>query len=177
MNIKSRCSTPNPTIELPDGSIGLIMRGAVAIIDAADYALVSPHRWRKQPKNNILYACAHIWRGDKRTTLKLHRLILNPPDDVCVDHKNSDGLDNRRQNLRPTTRSQNLCNQRKTRGKSQFKGVSLRPSGNWSVSIGHNNVTKHLGTYTSEVEAAQVWDRNAKLLHGDFARLNFPDAA
>ena len=82
-----------------------------------------------------------------------------------MDHENGNGLDNRRENLRLATHSQNQRNRRRTRDKV-YKGTR-RNGKKWVAHI-------VLGTFASEEEAARAYDHAATLLYGEFARLNFP---
>ncbi len=98
----------------------------------------------------------------------MHRLIMDCPDGMDVDHINGDGLDNRRENLRIVTRSQNLRN-RKTfkNSKSGFKGVIFNPvNGKWKAII-------NLGTFDTSEEAAKAYDEAIKKLFGPLAKPNF----
>lgn len=94
-----------------------------------------------------------------------------------LDHINGNPADNRLDNLRLATQAQNSSNTRKQRGtySSQYKGVSWSKSkGKWHVCITAHGKQTHHGDFTNEVEAAQTYDRVARILHGEFARLNFP---
>jgi len=110
------------------GSCALIAlpSGHHAIIDACDLERVAGHKWRLQkagnPENILLYAVS------SNPYALLHRLVMEFPQGLCVDHINSNGLDNRKQNLREATHAQNMANRRKARnGKSPFKGVTYDP--------------------------------------------------
>lgn len=111
----------------------------------------------------------------------MHRLIMNKPRGRLVDHRNCNPFDNRRQNLRAATNSQNQQNKKKTLSKctSKYKGVRLlkdtRRSKPWQANILAKKKMKFLGNYSTEIEAAKAYDRAAKKYYGDFARLNFPE--
>jgi len=105
----------------------------------------------------------------------MHRMIMQPPEGMVVDHINGNGLDNRRCNLRICTQEQNARNNApKGNGASRFKGVF--PCGKkWGAKVTHRKKTHRLGVFADEVEAAKARDRLALKLHGEFARLNFPE--
>jgi hypothetical protein len=108
--------------------------------------------------------------------ISIHREIMNAPDGLLVDHKNGDGLDNRRSNLRLATHSQNQCNKLKIKTKvtSQYVGVHFdKRRSQWATSIRNNGKTIWLGRFDSEIDAAKAYDQAAKKHHGEFARLNF----
>jgi hypothetical protein len=109
-------------------------------------------------------------------TMYLHREIMQAPKGLLVDHKNNDGLDNRRANLRLATHSQNGCNRpRKKNGSSRFKGVIfLKDRKRWSARLKKNGKHIFLGNFKNEIDAARVYDEAAKQYHGEFACLNFP---
>jgi len=94
-----------------------------------------------------------------------------------LDHINGVTNDNRINNLREATRTQNVMNRRKRLSKlSQYKGVSYHQGGEkWRAYIHFNNKQLHLGHYTSEEEAARAYDKTAREYFGDYACLNFPD--
>lgn len=125
-------------------------------------------------KCRVIYAIARI----KGVSHLVHRLILEAPKGVRVDHRDHNGLNNVRSNLRFATNSENISNARKQNKRettSKFKGCAWRKAlGAWVVSINKNYRNIYGGSYTSEEEAARVYDALACKYHGAFACLNFP---
>ena len=105
----------------------------------------------------------------------MHRLILGCGPGEEVDHRNGNGLDNRRGNLRPATHALNQANVRRVRAKSGFKGVSrwVRPSPRpWRAHITVKGRMKFLGAFATPEEAARAYDAAARELFGEFACTN-----
>ena len=170
---------PNPLQHNPDGTTVLFIRTRVGqvhecLVDTVDYEKVRPYRWcLKKGRRGTCYARAGVCKNGKRTSVLLHQLIL---PGVIVDHRNQNGLDNTRKNLRPATYSQNSQNQRKKIGRftSRFRGVSWeKTKKKFRASIKANGRRLNLGCFTSEIAAARVYDAAAIKFFGEFARLNF----
>ena len=109
----------------------------------------------------------------------MHREIMGRPKGLQVDHRNRKRLDNRRENLRTATNSQNQYNKNKTKSKTSsiYKGVTyIKSTGKWRAQIMVSRKNIALGEYDEEIEAAKAYDEGAKKYHGEFARLNLPDA-
>jgi hypothetical protein len=149
-----------------DGVINL-GNGGQAFVDIEDIEKTCQYTWtRKDVGASLAYAMTTV-NGKKRL---LHQLVLGP----YVDHKDGNGLNNRRSNLRVATRSQQRANTRKMLGAaSQYKGV-YRQNGKWHVAVVSENRTYYLGSYVLEIDAARAYDKKATELFGDYARLNFP---
>jgi hypothetical protein len=148
--------------------------GKVALVDDEDYELVSRYRWYAKVTGPNIYAVASSRGGTRAANrpIRMHKLLTGWDE---TDHRNGNGLDNRRFNLRPATRSQNLMNRSSGRmDKTGFKGVRFE-AGKWRAAIKANGVRKHIGYFSSPELAAHAYDVVALELHGEFARLNFPD--
>ncbi len=148
--------------------------GKFAIVDPQNFYWLNSFDWCAKEYRG----CFHAVRFNSHGTpmiLSMHRQIMNPPHGLLVDHKNHDGLDNRRANLRLATYSQNNCNTTKRKNtSSQFVGVNFdKRRRTWLAYITHNGKRTYLGRFNSEVEAAKAYDNAALEYHKDFARLNF----
>ncbi len=151
-----------------------LTKGLFAVVDAADYDWLSQYKWTAQMSGGKVYAV----RNHKGKAILMHREIMQPPDDMVVDHIDGSGLHNCRRNMRVCTRQQNLCNTRPRGGRSQYKGVRWETRRNkWVAEITCKGKRYHLGYFHDEIEAAKAYDRKARELFGPFARLNFPDEA
>lgn len=104
-------------------------------------------------------------------TVYLHRVITGCPEGLVVDHKNGNGLDNRKSNLRVCTQQDNVLNKAPQRGK-KYKGISKRANGSYRARITVDGYIVNIGDFTSERKAAIAYNEAAVRLHGEFARLN-----
>lgn len=109
------------------------------------------------------------------TMFYMHRQILAAADGDVVDHKNANGLDNRRGNIRVCRQAENVRNQRPQRRRvsSRYKGVYHdKTRGQWQAYVNKDGKRYRLGRFASEVEAAEAYDAKAAELHGEFALTN-----
>lgn len=154
-----------------------LTKGYVALVDDDVYDILSQWKWQIDAYGYAIRTPAR----PAKTTIKMHRAIMNAPQGIDVDHTNGNKLDNRLENLRLCTRGQGICNRPKYSGtySSQFKGVSFKKNRAkpWRATITANGNAHYLGSFQSESEAAQAYDRAVVHYHGDFAQPNFPDTA
>jgi hypothetical protein len=147
-----------------------LSQGKVAIVDDDRYDEISKFKWYVVFERKKFYAVRH----SGKSRIWMHRYILQTPLGRETDHINGDTLDNRCENLRICTRSQNMANQRKTRGSSKYKGVYwYKPRRKWKAELTFNQEHIYLGLFESEIDAAKAYDDKAKEIFGEFAHLNF----
>lgn len=144
--------------------------GSSFLFDEADLPLIEAHSWHRGKRG---YPATHV----AGRTVVLHRLLF--PDAAGeVDHINGDKMDNRRANLRVVTHQQNAFNQARRRtNTSGYIGVSpVRDAGIFEAYIHLHGEKHHLGLFATARHAARVRDCVARLVFGEYARLNFPRA-
>lgn len=148
--------------------------GDKLLIDTEDYDSVIRYSWcliRSGRTKIIKYARARV-NGSK---ILLHRFLMNPPPDRDVDHKNHNGLDNRKHNLRMCTDSQNRGNRKSNyNSTSGHKGVTwLANSNKWRVRISNGRgCSRTIGLFTDAHDAACAYNKAALEQWGEFALLN-----
>lgn len=154
-----------------------LTQGKVAIVDDEDYERLVVFKWQaaKDRHTKELY-----YAHRTKPYISMHRLVLNAEKGQMIDHKDRNGLNNQKSNLRFCTMAQNQQN-KKTVNKLGFRGVKAERNGRYGAQIripspdgqGHGKMT-HLGTYDTPVEAARAYDAAALKYFGEFARPNFP---
>ena len=158
-----------------------LTQGKVAVIDDADWPLVAGRKWyahrHSGVSNHLLYAHCMATENGKKCHLMMHRMILGlgrlATDPVFVDHIDGDGLNNRRENLRLCSISENQKNRRKSRHASgPYKAIAVAPSGRFVARITHNGKRIWLGTFDDAEQARLAYEAAAKKLHGEFARFS-----
>lgn len=154
-----------------------LTRGQFATVDTADYDWLNQWKWQAHwaPSNRQFYAVRDEWMGNGKTrTIRMHRQIagLVHGDKLDCDHRNMNTLDNRRENLRVATRSQNQANRGAQRNStSGMKGVYWRElHKKWNASIRVNGRLLFLGNFQTKEEARDAYSSAAKLYFGEFAR-------
>lgn len=153
-----------------------LTRGKFALIDAADFDLIRGYKWYCDVSQaGKHYARCGFWQEGKVKSLRMHRLILGVPTETEVDHRNGDGLDNRRRNLRVATTSDNNCNRVSGRRKSPYRGLYLNRHGKWTARCKKNGLTRKSASFGCPEDAARAYDQMAREMHGAFAFINFPE--
>jgi hypothetical protein len=155
-----------------------LTQGQVAIVDDLWFDKLNQYKWCAMwsPEIKSFYAARNskTFFG-KRVTILMHAVVAKTPKGFYTDHINHNTLDNRTNNLRVCTNSQNQMNQRKRADNtSGYRGV-VKHGCKWQAKIKLNGKWSHLGTYQEPEDAARAYDAAAKRLHGEYAVLNFRD--
>lgn len=153
-----------------------LTKGRFALVDEEDFEMVTRYSWYTHESRGGTYARSWTPKPDRKP-LRLHHLVLGlePGSGQMVEHKNQDGLDCRKENIRLCTESQNRMNTKKKFGRSKYKGVSWFRGGKWKAGIRASNQFHFLGYFDDEIEAAKAYDSKCRELHGMFGRYNFPE--
>jgi hypothetical protein len=151
-----------------------LTQGEVALVDDEDYEYLNQWKWYLKNKY-VRYAVRSV--GNKK--IQMHRVIMNTPDGVQVDHRDHNGLNNQRSNLRNCTVSENNRNS-VAFGRSKYKGVYFHVTTVGGkkykyirAAIRVEDKLINLGTFKTEEDAARARDIATKKYHGEFANLNF----
>lgn len=167
-----------------------LTQGKVAIVDDDDYELVSQYKWHATQRHNTWYAETNSKGGRVgRKKIALHRLIMQPPDDMVVDHWDWNGLNCTRENMRICTNLENINRHRgdprstvfgaihprcENKNPTGYKGVS-RELKKWRAQLKVNRKYIRVGVFDTVEEAARAYDRAARKYLPNTAYLNFPD--
>lgn len=153
-----------------------LSQSKIAIVDLRDLHLVENQKWNLMRGKKTHYAVRRD-RLDcgKVKSVFLHRLIMQPPEGMVVDHINGDGLDNRRANLRVVTVAQNNLNSRvRSDNVSGLKGAYYdKKTGSYYSRITVNGEKIHLGTFPTAEAAALAYADASKKHHGEYGRTHF----
>lgn len=146
-----------------------LTQGKFALVDSTDYKFLNQFKWTYL---SVGYAHRKVQRNNKIKTILMHRLIVGG---AIVDHRDGNGLNNVRKNLRIATKSQNGYNRGKTRANSTgFKGVShahhLNTSKKFYARIKVNKKQIFLGYFLTAKEAFEVYKKAALKHHKEFAK-------
>lgn len=149
-----------------------LTKGVVALVDDEDYEWLNQWNWQCMDG----YAIRKDTQAANRHAYCMHRVIMDAPPGMEVDHINHNPSDNRRCNLRLCTKNQNNLN-RKNKVPNHYKGIGFekrKVRNQWYARITIDKRQINLGYFASPEDAARAYDDAAKKYHGEFACLNFP---
>ena len=145
--------------------------GTKIIVDAEDVKSLSSHKWWVcRPRAGLAYAHTEFPDG---TRIYMHRLLSMAPPGMVVDHRNDNGLDNRKQNLRLCSNKENCRRRRGNAGISGFRGVQFvksNPKKPWRARIKVDGRFRYLGYYAEKLDAVSAYNSAAINHFGEFAR-------
>lgn len=145
-------------------------RGLVATVDDEDWQIIRPYRWHWIRSNHTFYA------QSTGSLLSMHRLVMNAPAEAMIDHRDHNGLNNCKDNLRWANCSLNGANRvLANNNTSGFKGVFFRPDRKrpvWQARLERHGKGIYVGSFASARAAAEAYDCKARELWGEFAATN-----
>lgn len=150
-----------------------LTRGLFTLVNDSDYGYLNQFKWYASLIGKKYYARRFIKVKGKRNMISMHRVIMNTPKGMQVDHVDNNGLNNQRVNLRNCTQLQNRFNCLVRGNKTGYKGVSKAEGANrWKAFITAYGKRHYLGCFKTSIDAAKAYNLAAKKYHGSFARLN-----
>lgn len=150
-----------------------LTNGMFTVVDDDDFDRVKDYNWQHRSRKGApsYVGCTKSKNKIKRW-IHLHRLIMNCPENMEVDHIDGDGLNNCKSNLRICTHRENILNRSVNKRKdNSMKGVGLH-EGRWRSRIASEGKKFFLGHFPTMELAAIAYNEKAKELHGEFAKLN-----
>ncbi len=162
-------------------SIALGKSGLVALVSGEDFDAVNELTWRIDRHPHTNYAIANIYRVNSagvryRSTIRLHNFITSPAPGFQTHHRDHNGLHCWRGNLVVVRGAKNLA-ERRAYGISGYIGVTKKGK-RWQAAITiegkGRSISKYIGIYTTDIEAAYAYDNEARQRYGPYANCNFP---
>lgn len=154
-----------------------LSNGGYALVSDKDHPYLRHSKWsrrRKRSTSDVWYAMR--WNPETRINIPMQRDILGSREGYLIDHRDGNGLNNMRSNLRFSTPLQNNRNRKiPSHNTTGYKGLRYYPFGKggcWMARIKIFGRYIQLGYYKTKEEAAIAYNIAAKKHFGAFARLN-----
>lgn len=151
----------------------LLTQDKVTIVDGEDFEKLNQFKWCAFFNGKNWYGQRGIWINGKQKTILMHREIMNVPKGIQIDHRNWNGLDNRKENLRLCTNQQNQFNVKQSHknNKLGIKGICWsKRDKRFRATITVNNKTIHLGYFNVLGDADSAYRKAEEKYFGEFAR-------
>lgn len=147
----------------------IAVQDLIALVDDEDYEELSRYTWSKDRGRTTWYAR----REERGKKIYMHRMVIK--DCLQTDHRDKNGLNNQKHNLRCGSHSQNQANRVIPQGEngSGYRGVRVK-RGRWQAVIRIGGRSTSFGVYDTKIEAALVYDLAARKEYGEFATCNYP---
>ena len=142
-----------------------LTQGQITIIDDEDYDFLSQWKWKVSYDTHT--KSYRAMRNENKKVVFMHRIIMNTPANLIVDHINHDTLDNRKQNLRNVTQSQNSMNRIIKPGITGEKGIIVHGK-KFRVRIRKEKKQYEIGLFKTIADAKIAYDNAIKEIFGDF---------
>jgi hypothetical protein len=153
-----------------------LSRGYVAMVDAADFSLLSTSDWCAHCTKHSIYPVRKVQtsRGKRLLFMSRYLLGLDFDDPRIANHRDGNSLNNRRENLRIATKHENTWTiRRRPPSKSGFIGVIWNKwKKRWQARIRRDGKLRHIGWFPTKEAAAEAYDQAAIAQRGDFAITN-----
>lgn len=151
-------------------------KGDTFLIDPEDRQLVEAYRWNvckfNRTRNRQLFYVTGYVEGKNKA---IHRIIMGDPPGMQVDHRDANGLNCRRYNLRVCTLQQNRMNDQNRRlSPTGKRGVYETCLGKFAVQITLSGKSRYFGIWPDLETASRVRDEIVLKHRGEFAVLNDP---
>jgi hypothetical protein len=158
-----------------DGEIAYVplTQGFESVIDSSDIHLIEGFNWYAMRQKQTVYAFRNEIIDGKASLVSIHRTIAGHPHGMQVDHRDGNGLNNRKSNLRIATHQQNNLNRRfSEKNSSGLKGVSwCKERNKWLSQIQIAGKSFNLGRFDTKEDAYNAYCAYSKKLHGEFGRV------
>jgi hypothetical protein len=148
-----------------------LTQNKVSLVDDEDYEYLMQWKWCAIKSRNTFY----VVNGHSSKTIIMHRVIMNVGNGILIDHKDGDGLNNQKHNLRICSVAENARNcKKRSHNTSGYKGVySDKTYNKHHAYIRVNGKKIYLGQFNSKIDAAKAYDSAAIEFFGEFAKTNF----
>jgi len=153
----------------------ILTNGYYTQVDDEDYVELSKHKWSAHGTHPHIYAVRVDTSNGGRVNLRMHRVITSAQKGFVVDHKDHNGLNNTRDNLRVCKQGDNCKNVSVHKNAtSKYLGVYFdKVHRKYRAQIQINRKKIYMGLFKVEIDAAKAYDIKAKELFGEFANVNF----
>lgn len=133
-----------------------LTQGKVVLVDDEDFERLNQWKWYAENHKNTFYVKRQLPRiNGKQCSIYMHNVIIDKSlKGLETDHRDGNGLNNQKENLRHVTLRQNQQNRKHQNSSSQYPGVHWnRASKSWMARIHINGIRKYLGVFANETEA------------------------